>query len=110
MVHYPTHVRTAFLDWVSEGFPETATVEENYEPREVGADEMLRMFLLPAGCTDVMPADFCAAVGEQCGYYGDPRGLSYAIAASALLVQRAAGDSASSAFLERLLGPEVVAR
>lgn len=106
MTHFPTHERRAFLEWIDAGFPDVATVEENYEPKEILAVDLLRRFLLPAGCTDVMPKAACEDVATEVGYDADASGMTYAIAASALLVQRAAGDDAAGKFLALLIEGE----
>lgn len=104
MVHYPNHVRNSFLQWVDDGCPERANWEENYEQMEIDADELLRRFLLPAGCTDIMPGQHCELVGEEINYDGPSlAGLTYAIAAMALLVNRTSGAETASRFLDRLL-------
>lgn len=104
MVHYPNHERRAFLDWIDDGCPTRATWEENYERVEIDADELLRRFLLPAGCTDIIPSQHCQLVGEEIGYGGPSlAGLTYAIAAMTLLVNRSSGSAAACGFLDRLL-------
>lgn len=104
MTHYPSHERRAFLDWLGDGCLEVATVEENYTPREVSADDLLRRFLLPTGCSDVMPGHAAEDVASQVDYYGDVAGITYAIAAATLLIKRAAGADAGHSFLARLIG------
>lgn len=101
MTHFSTHERDAFLAWVTDGFPEQATIEEHYQERQVTADELLRRFMLPDLCTDTMPWSECEDVAAQLGYTGDARGMSYGLAACALLADRAAGRGAGEAFLER---------
>jgi hypothetical protein len=51
-MHYPSHLRDRFCQWVEEGMPEAATVEINYEVREEPARDFAFRFL---GCTDLMP-------------------------------------------------------
>lgn len=106
MVHYPSHEREAFTNWIDDGFPEHATVEEAYTPRQIGADDLLLRFLLPDACTDTMPKHYTVSVAEHVGFDGDVAGISYGLAASALLVQRAAGDGPAVAFLAKLLAQE----
>ena len=103
MMHFPTHERQAFLAWIDDDFPNEAQVEEDYVPLTISADELLRRFLLPTACTDVMPGEACQQVADHLGYDGDARGISYGVAAAALLVARAADEDAACAFLGRLL-------
>jgi hypothetical protein len=103
MTHFPGHERRAFLDWIEAGFPDTATVEDDYEPREVPTPDLLRRFLLPLSCTDTLPKTYAEAVADQIGYGGDVAGISYAVAASALLVREAAGDVPAEKYLALLL-------
>jgi len=105
MSHYPGHLRAQFVDWVESGCPDEAIVEENYEERKVPADEMLRAFLTP-GCSDVIPGSTCADIADGVGYTRDARGMSYALGASVLLVQRAAGDDAAERYFARVLGTD----
>jgi len=51
-MHYPSHLRERFCQWVSEGMPETATVEIDYEVMEEPDRECTLRFI---GCTDLMP-------------------------------------------------------
>jgi hypothetical protein len=51
-MHYPGHLRDRFCQWVTEGMPETATVEIDYEVMEEPARDFALRFL---GCTDLMP-------------------------------------------------------
>lgn len=51
-MHYPGHLRDRFCQWVTEGMPETATVEIDYEVSEEPAHDFAFRFL---GCTDLMP-------------------------------------------------------
>lgn len=103
MAHYPNHERRAFLDWIADGCPDTATWEEDYEQHQIPADDLLRNFLLPAGCTDIMPKDACRHIAGRVGIDGDISGITYAIGAMTLLVARAVGDDAADRFLARLL-------
>lgn len=112
MTHYPSHERKAFLGWLNSGCPETAVVEENYQPCEITADEMLRRFA-SGTCSDVMPKEAVRAVIARLGapdiaehYRRNSTGLTYAMGAAALLVQRTAGDDPARKFLARLLDVE----
>jgi hypothetical protein len=51
-MHYPSHLRSAFCEWVSEGMPDLATVEIDYEERQESGRDFALRFL---GCTDLMP-------------------------------------------------------
>jgi|SRR5215203_1403073 hypothetical protein len=103
MTHFPSRERNAFLEWIDTGFSETATIVERYEARDIPADDLLRRFMIPAMCTDGMPGHACEQVATELDYYGDTRGMTYGLAASALLVQRAAGDEAGARYLSRVL-------
>src|SRR6266852_3241817 len=50
-MHYPSHLRDRFCQWVEEGMPETATVEIDYEVKDEPARDFAFRFL---GCTDLM--------------------------------------------------------
>jgi hypothetical protein len=100
MMHFPGHKRDAFLEWVEADFPETAVIEENYEPRTVPYDALLRGFV---DCTDVMPREYCQMVSGKLGYWDDLQGLTYGLAATALLMARAVDDDAACAFLDKLV-------
>ena len=105
MSHYPGHVRDAFLAWIEDGYPETATIEKNYEPHDIPADELLRLLL---NCTDIMPSYACTDVAESINYVsrgtGNPQGMTYSQAANTLLVQRSSGDLAALSFLHLQFG------
>ena len=105
MTHFPTHVRNAFLEWIDGGFPEATTVEERYIPRRISADELLRWFMLPTMCSDVMPGHACDQVAAGLDYFGDARGMTYGLAASALFVQRTLGGDAGGKYLAKLCEP-----
>jgi hypothetical protein len=106
MSHYPTHQRQAFLEWLEAGCPDETTVEEHYEPHTISADELLRLFLHP-GCSDVMPGWTCEQVAGLLGDGGrDVHGMTYMIAASAMLVQRAVDDAAAMQFLDKVMPVE----
>lgn len=103
MSHYQKHLRDAFLDWLGNGCPDVTTIEDNYEPHAIMADDLLRRFVLPDGCTDIMPRWACEQIAGLTGTDRDVRGMTYAIAAGALLVQRAVGDAGARLFLNKVL-------
>lgn len=105
-MHYPTHERQGFLEWVEAGFPDTATIEQNYEPVEISATGLCRSFMLPVGCSDVMPGHACDSVAGFVGYEGDASGMTYHVAAATLLCERVAGDGAGADFLRKLFAHE----
>jgi hypothetical protein len=51
-MHYPGHLREAFLDWVEDGCPPTAVVEVEHEPVTMPADTFLYRMMR---CSDVLP-------------------------------------------------------
>jgi hypothetical protein len=77
-MHYPGHLRDAFVQWLDEGRPDTATVEVDYEPRQWAAERLLGRMV---HCTDVLP-----------GYAYDELGLdcrqTYGAVAQQLLAER----------------------
>jgi hypothetical protein len=81
MPHYPGHLRQAFLDWLDEGCPPLARVEENYEPRTWPAERLLRRMLQ---CSDVMPGDAYRDAVERFGLERSRR-QTYASVARLLL-------------------------
>ena len=74
-MHYGTHMRQAFCDWVDEGMPPLAAVEVNYEPVTWPADKLLGRM---CHCSDIMPRDTCDQLELE-------RGSTYARAAQRLL-------------------------
>jgi len=80
-MHYPTHLRDAFLEWIDDGMPDAATLEVNYEELEESADVFLRRFLR---CSDQLPrseAEIAIDSGAQTS--------TYAAAARTFLAERA---------------------
>lgn len=63
-MHYGGHLRDAFLEWLEDGCPPTATVEVKYEPKTWEAERLLRRML---ECSDVMPGYAYHEVVEQYG-------------------------------------------
>jgi hypothetical protein len=61
--------------------------------------------MLPNICSDTMSAVTCEQVADLLEHAGDARGLSYGLAACALLAERVAGEGAGRAFLKRVLVP-----
>ena len=53
-MHYPGHLREAFVEWLDEGCRPLARVEVRYEPQTWEAERLLRRML---NCSDVMPGD-----------------------------------------------------
>ena len=47
-MHYPGHLREAFLVWLDEGCPPAASVEVNHEPEVWPAEKLLRRMLAVA--------------------------------------------------------------
>jgi hypothetical protein len=64
-VHYPGHLRDAFLDWLDEGCPPLARVEVNHEPQTWTAEQLCRYMLR---CSGIMP-------GEEYRWYVEQLGL-----------------------------------
>ncbi len=64
-MHYGTHLRQAFCDWVDEGLPAIATVEVNYEPTSMDWDQFMRRM---ERCSDVLPGETWSQLREE---YGD---------------------------------------
>jgi hypothetical protein len=87
-MHYPSHLRDRFCQWVTEGMPETATVEIDYEVMEEPAHDFAFRFL---GCTDLMPRIEREHVADQLDLvagedeYGDSWDGTYHAAALAWL-------------------------
>ncbi len=79
-MHYASHLRDAFNEWVDEGMPETARLEVDYVEVEWPARKFLGRFV---HCTDVMPRLVCDELDME-------PGSSYAQAAQALLRERRA--------------------
>jgi hypothetical protein len=104
MMHYPGHVRDAFVEWAEAGFPEVATIEVDYEPRKEPAVVFLRRFI---DCSDVMPGSTCDEVAGKVNFRRpDARGMTYAMAASVLLVLRTSGQEAANGLLWQFLVDE----
>ena len=61
--------------------------------------------MLPTMCSDVMPGHACDQVAAELDYFGDVRGMTYGLAASALFVHRTLGDDAGSKYLAKLCEP-----
>ncbi len=80
-MHYPTHLREAFIDWLDEGCPPLARVEVGYRPQTWPADRLLKRMLR---CSDVMPGDFYREVVERFGLERSRR-QTYASVARVLL-------------------------
>jgi hypothetical protein len=85
MTHYPNHVRDAFIEWAEAGFPRLASIEVGYEPHQESAKHFLRRFV---GCSDVMPRETCDRVAGEIEFYEESQGMSYGLAAEALLAVR----------------------
>jgi hypothetical protein len=79
-MHYGTHLREAFCEWLDQGCPPLASVEVDYQPRTWTSDRLLRRML---NCTDVMPGDFYRDVVER--YELDHARQTYGSVARALL-------------------------
>lgn len=77
-MHYGTHLRQAFVDWVDDGMPPQAACEEVYRPVQWPADKLLGLM---CHCTDIMPGDLCVELEIE-------RGSTYARAAQRLLAER----------------------
>jgi hypothetical protein len=104
MMHYPGHVRDAFVQWAEAGFPDVATIEVDYEPRKEPAVVFLRRFI---DCSDVMPGSTCDEVAGKVNFRRpDARGMTYAMAASVLLVLRTSGREAANGLLWQFLVDE----
>lgn len=78
MPHYPGHLREAFLDWIESDCPDTATVEEGYEPQVWPAERLLGVMW---NCSDIMPGWLCELIDLR-------RGTTYARAARGLKSER----------------------
>lgn len=79
MSHFPGHLRDAFIDWVqSDGMPEVARVEVDYEDAAWPARKLLGVF---CHCTDAMPSELCRDLDIE-------PGSTYARAAQRLLRER----------------------
>lgn len=105
-MHYPGHERDAFINWVDEGFPWEAAMEIDYTPVKIHQQDFLRRFAVP-GCTDIVPGDTCRQIAQHIDYAVMPdgvSGLTYAAAASVILVQLDSGDRAAGQYLARILG------
>jgi hypothetical protein len=63
-MHYPGHIREAFLDWIDEGYPPIARVEVNYEEQAWPARRLMRRMLR---CSDVMPSAAYRQVRQDFG-------------------------------------------
>jgi hypothetical protein len=105
-VHFPSYVRKSFVDWIEDGFPEAGTVDVRGEPRDVSADQMLRLFLVPVECTDIMPAAASERIAHRLEYTEGLAPLTYGLAATALLIERTSGRVNAKLFLDRLLADE----
>ena len=77
-MHFPGHMRQAFVDWVEAGQPDVAQVEVDYVPRPWPAEKLLGRL---CHCSDVMPSDLCGDLDMRLG-------SSYARAAQSLLAER----------------------
>ena len=77
-MHYGTHMRQAFCDWIDEGMPPLAGCEENYTPITWTAEKLLGRM---SHCTDIMPGSLCDELDLE-------RGSTYARAAQRLLAER----------------------
>lgn len=51
-MHYGTHMRNAFYNWLDEGCPPAASVEVHYQPQVWPAERLLRKML---NCSDIIP-------------------------------------------------------
>jgi hypothetical protein len=87
-MHYPSHMRDRFLEWVDAGYPTVAVVERNYEEHEVPAETMLREMLR---CSDVLPGDVAEQISEELGLEPDSWRRTYRAAARRLLAVHAGG-------------------
>jgi hypothetical protein len=61
-MHYGSHLREAFYEWLDEGCPPLARVEVNYKDEFWSADRLLRKML---ACSDIMPGDLYREVVER---------------------------------------------
>jgi hypothetical protein len=81
--------------------PKVATIEVDYEPRKEPAVVFLRRFI---DCSDVMPGSTCDEVAGKVNFRRpDARGMTYAMAASVLLVLRTSGQEAANGLLWQFL-------
>jgi len=86
-MHFGNHMRRAFGDWVDEGMPPLASVEQNYEPVVRPAEKLLGRM---CHCSDVIPGTLCDELDLE-------RGSTYARAAQRLLSERKAASGALDA-------------
>lgn len=83
-MHYPGHLREAFLDWLDEGCPPLAAVEVNYERQTWPAERLLGRMLR---CSDITPGVYYGEAVEQFGLTRSRR-QTYGSVARCLLDQR----------------------
>ncbi len=105
-MHFPNYVRKPFVDWIESGFPEAGTIDLRGELRPVSADQMLRLFLVPVECTDIIPTPACERIAERLEYPGELAALTFGLGATALLIERTLGRPNASLYLGRLLVDE----
>jgi len=63
-MHYPGHLREAFLDWLDEDCPPAARVEVGYRPQTWPSERLLRRMV---NCSDVMHGDLYREVVNRQG-------------------------------------------
>jgi hypothetical protein len=78
-MHYGTHLREAFCDWLDEGCPPLAAVEEDYRLTTWPSERLLRTMLR---CSDMLPRSQHEAAIDMLRF--DP-GSSYGSVARAML-------------------------
>lgn len=90
-MHYPGHLREAFIAWIDAGFPPTTEVEVNYEPERWDAARLLRKM---ARCSDILPRDAFDELDERFGLEGVAH--TYGAVSRRLLRNRATGERLES--------------
>jgi len=60
-MHYPGHLREAFITWAEDGCPPTVELEVAYEPVRWPPERFLRRMLR---CSDIVPQDIRALFPE----------------------------------------------